>query len=124
VRRRWPLLLPLATLALPSGAATLYTSGIQRGSNYLECEVLNVGKKPVDVTVEVRAVTSPPPDFVSCKTVELHVVPGRVEYVEQYGDDCGAAGSYYAVFSFKGGKNAVRAHCYALENPAERAEAR
>jgi hypothetical protein len=118
-------ILLLAAAAAPASAATLFTTGISRGgTDFLECEVLNAGKKPVDVTVEVRAVTSPPPDFVSCKTESFQVVPGRIEFVEQQATDCGAAGPYYAVFTFKGSAKRVRAHCSALEDPAIRAEAR
>lgn len=115
----------LAALASPAGATTLFTSPIDRGgSDFLECQALNTGKKPVDVTFEIRAVTSAPPEFFVCKKQTVTVRPGRVEPVESFANDCGAAGPYYAQVTFKAGKTVVRASCYALENPALRTEAR
>jgi hypothetical protein len=122
LRSTVPLILALAS---PAGATTLLTTGIDRaGSEYLECQALNAGKKAVEVTIEVRAVTSPPPDFVVCENETVSIPAGRISGVEAYASDCGAAGPYYAIFSFKGGKSAVRAWCWALENPALRSEAR
>ena len=115
----------LITLASPAGATTLFTTPIARGgAEYLECQALNTGKKPVDVTFEIRAVTSPPPEFFACKTQTVTVRPGRVEGVESFASECGASGPYYAQVTFKAGKTVVRASCYALENPALRSEAR
>jgi hypothetical protein len=51
-------------------------------------------------------------------------VPGRIGGAESLASDCGAAGPYYAKFDFKGNKNAVRGWCYALEDEAQRSEAR
>src|SRR5689334_7619459 len=113
------------TLASPVGAITLFTTPINRsGGQYLECQALNTGKKPVDVTFEVRAVTSAPPEFFACTTQTVTVRPGRVEGVETAATTCGASGPYYAEITFKAGKTVVRASCYVLENPALRAEAR
>jgi hypothetical protein len=115
----------LFLLASPSRGATLYTTGISRGgAEYLECKALNVGSKPVEISIEIRAVTSPPPDFVVCVTQTVTVVPGRIGGAEAFASNCGAAGPYYAKFDFRGSKNKVRAWCYALEDEAQRAEAR
>ena len=67
----------LLALAAPAGAATLFTTGISRqGTDSLACEALNAGSKPVEVSIEIRAVTSPPPDFVVCESTTLSIPPG------------------------------------------------
>jgi hypothetical protein len=61
---------------------------------------------------------------VVCVSESENVVPGRIGIAEAFASDCGAAGPYYAKFEFKGSTKNVRAWCYALEDPAQRSEAR
>jgi len=125
MRRVLVLLALLVASAASAAETTLYTAGIQvTGTDHFNCELLNAGKKDLDVTMEIRVVTSPPPDFLTCKIGGDTIPPGRISGDESDPVTCAAAGYFYGVFTFKGKAKDVRAFCWVPEAPAQRVEAR